>query len=50
MKATVAGGRYAAWWPGSAYNTGPGGVLRISLRFDLTLHDGRTLLNIAPNH
>ena len=50
VKATVAGGRYAAWWPGSAYTRGPDGVLRISLRFDLTLHDGRTLLNIAPNH
>ena len=50
VEATVAAGRYAAWWPGSAYNTGPDGVLRISLRFDITLHDGRPLLNIAPNH
>ena len=46
----MTGGRYAAWWPGTAYTTGPGEVRHISLRFDLTLHDGRTLLNIMPNH
>ena len=50
VQATVTGGGYAAWWPGTAYTTGPDRVRRILLRFDLTLHDGRTLLNIAPNH
>lgn len=50
VQATVSNGHYAAWWPGTAYTTTPDAVLRISLRFDLTLHDGRTLLNITANH
>jgi hypothetical protein len=52
VKATVANGRYAAWWPGQAYEEfrqrdGRTGY-RINLTYDLTLSDGTVIHNAKP--
>jgi len=50
VTATVKDGRYAAWWPGAAFEKGPlppsgqGGPLDI-LTYDLAFTDGTTLRN-----
>lgn len=52
--ATVKGGRYAAWWPGPAFedgrepDNGEAGPQPI-LTYDLTLKDGTTIRDATPN-
>lgn len=54
VHATVANGRYIAWWPGTAFRSGPlqpsgrGGPEEV-LIYDLTLTDGTVLLNAQPS-
>ncbi len=52
VEATVANGRYAAWWPGPAF-TGPvepsgRGGPRLALTYDLTITDGTVIRNAQP--
>ncbi len=53
VKASVQNGRYAAWWPGPAFPSGPvessgqGGPEPI-LTYDLTLTDGTVIRNAQP--
>lgn len=53
VEATVANGRYAAWWPGAAFEPGPpppsgeGGPEPI-LRYDVELADGTVLRDVTP--
>ena len=51
--ATVAGGRFAAWWPGKAFTndrppSGQGGPKEV-ITFDVRLANGQTLTNVAPD-
>ena len=52
-KASVQNGRYAAWWPGPAFESGPpmpsgkGGPEPI-LTYDLTLTDGTVIQDAQP--
>lgn len=53
VEATVQNGRYAAWWPGPAFESGPpepsgyGGPEPI-LTYDLTLEDGTVIRDAQP--
>ena len=53
VKASVQNGRYAAWWPGPAFEGGPpepsgkGGPEPI-LTYDLTLTDGTVIRDTQP--
>jgi hypothetical protein len=53
VEASVHNGRYAAWWPGPAFESGPpppsgkGGPEPI-LTYDLTLNDGTVIHNAQP--
>lgn len=53
VEATVQNGRYAAWWPGPAFESGPpepsgyGGPGSI-LTYDLTLEDGTVIRDAEP--
>ncbi len=53
VTATVKDGRYAAWWPGTAFAAGPhqpsgqGGPQEI-LSYDVTLSDGTTRSSVLP--
>lgn len=52
-QATVANGRFAAWWPGPAFASGPvepsgRGGPRLSLTYDLTLADGTVIQDAQP--
>ncbi len=53
VQATVANGRYAAWWPGPAFPSGPiepsgRGGPKLDLTYDLTLTDGTVIRNAQP--
>ena len=54
VQASVKDGRYAAWWPGHAFQSGPtqpsgrGGPKEI-LTYDLTLADGTVIRNAKPD-
>lgn len=53
VQATVENGRYAAWWPGPAFQSGPPersgkGGPRLNLTYDLTLTDGTVIHNAQP--
>lgn len=53
VQATVQNGRYAAWWPGPAFESGsPGpsgkGGPALILSYDLTLSDGTVIHNAQP--
>lgn len=54
VDATVSGGRYAAWWPGtvvgdgSVRETGGNGGPAPQLRYDVTLRDGTIVLDATP--
>lgn len=47
VQATVAGGRYAAWWPGPAM-TDDGARSQLLLSYDVTLADGTVLQDAQP--
>ena len=47
VRATVENGRYAAWWPGSAFDTG-GRAPKLNLTYDLILEDGGVIPNAEP--
>jgi hypothetical protein len=53
VQATVENGRYAAWWPGSAFESealesGGRGTPRLKLTYDLTLSDGTVIHDAQP--
>jgi len=54
VRASVANGRYAAWWPGAGFQSrprqpsGPQGPTEI-LCYDLTLTDGTVILDASPS-
>lgn len=53
VEATVENGRYAAWWPGPAFASGPiapsgRGGPEPDLTYDLTLDDGTVIRNAQP--
>jgi hypothetical protein len=53
VKASVRNGRYAAWWPGPAFQSGsrkPSGAAgpKLMLTYDLTLADGTVIHNAQP--
>lgn len=51
VDATVANGRYVAWWPGSVFgpDTDAGRAPEPLLRYDVTLRDGTVLHDVAPS-
>jgi hypothetical protein len=55
VKASVQNGRYAAWWPGRAFDggsrrpSGEGGP-RLMLTYDLALADGTVIHDAQPTH
>lgn len=48
VEATVAAGRYIAWWPGPAHRDDAAGEGVLDLTYDLTLTDGTVLRDVAP--
>ncbi|HEX6390964.1 MAG TPA: hypothetical protein VFZ89_16005 [Solirubrobacteraceae bacterium] len=46
VTATIANGRYAAWWPGSAFGDGPNP--KLLLTYDVRLADGTVKRDVAP--
>lgn len=55
VTASVHNGRYAAWWPGTAFPNGPTqpsghGGPEPSITYDLTLTNGTVIHNAAPTH
>lgn len=53
VQASVANGRFAAWWPGPAFASGPvepsgRGGPRLNLTYDLTLADGTVIQGAQP--
>jgi hypothetical protein len=53
VKASVQNGRYVAWWPGPAFESGSGKssgdeVPKLILSYDLTLADGTVIHNAQP--
>lgn len=48
VEATVAAGRYVAWWPGPAHRDDAAGEGVLDLSYDLTLADGTVLRDVAP--
>jgi hypothetical protein len=53
VNASVQNGRYAAWWPGPAFQSGPlepggDGGPELILTYDLTLTDGTVIHNAQP--
>ncbi|MFA9430779.1 hypothetical protein [Egicoccus sp. AB-alg2] len=51
VEASVADGRYTAWWPGAAFSDAadePDGKPRFVLTYDLTLADGTVVRNAEP--
>ena len=54
VDASVQNGRYAAWWPGPAFGTGPRkpdgeeGPRQLILSYDLTLTDGTVIHDAQP--
>jgi hypothetical protein len=54
VNASVQNGRYTAWWPGSAFESGPPkpsgeGGPRVMLTYDLSLTDGTVIHNAQPS-
>jgi hypothetical protein len=54
VHASVQNGRYAAWWPGPAFESGPPkpsgeGGPRVILTYDVTLADGTVIRNAQPS-
>lgn len=55
VNASVQNGRYAAWWPGPAFEDAPAlpdgeGGPQLILSYDLTLTDGTVIRNAQPTH
>jgi hypothetical protein len=54
VHASVQNGRYAAWWPGPAFESGPRkpsgeGGPKVILTYDVTLADGTVIRNAQPS-
>lgn len=49
VTASVKNGRYAAWWPGPAFENMDGpGAPRLMLTYDLVLNDGTIIRDAQP--